>query len=98
MSLNDVLALIAALLPVLIPLGLFVYHLLMAHLPANRASAIEQEVNLIVRAVEQTYKAVPGSGAYKKAEVMRLAAHFGLKVDPARLDALIEAAVASLPK
>lgn len=98
MNLNNALSILAAFAPVLIPAGLFVYHLGMAQLPASKRANVERELSLIVSAVEQTYKAVPGSGAFKKAEVIRLAGEFGLKVDPKLLDVLIESSVATLAK
>lgn len=96
-NLNDALTLLIALAPILIPAGLALYRLVLAHLPEASAARVEREVALIVEAVEQTYSRIPGSGEQKKAEVLRLAEVLGLKVDPVRLDLLIEAAVAALP-
>ena len=92
---NSLLSFLVAATPVLIPVGLFLYRVLLGQLPAAKAAKVEGEVKLLVSAAEQMYKAVPGSGAYKKAEVLRQAQHLG--VDPVRLNLLIEAAVASLP-
>lgn len=96
MNLNTTLSVLAAFAPFLIPLSLFLYHLGMAHLPANQRARVERELTLIIQAVEQTYKSVPGSGAYKKAQVVKLASEMGLKVDPKLLDVLIESSVATL--
>lgn len=95
-NVNDMLTLLAVAMPVLVPLSLFLYKSLLELLPAAQAAKVEAEVKLLVTAVEQMYKAVPGSGAYKKAEVLRLAQPLG--IDPARLSLLIEAAVAALPR
>lgn len=96
-SLDSVLTVLTVLAPVLIPLGLVLYHLILQRLPSEQAKRVEANVQLFVSAVEQVYKNVPGSGAYKKAMVQQMLAKAGVKADPARVDALIEAAVAALP-
>ena len=91
---------ILALLPVLgviVPAVVVLMQNLVARLPApqqQRIAQAEHVVGVLVSAAEQVYaKAVPGSGAYKKAWVLGQLAALGLKVDPQLADALIEAAV-----
>lgn len=97
-SVNDVLSVLIVAAPVLVPVMCALYQLLVAQLPAAKRDKVEHDVRLVVSAVEQIYGSVPGSGAYKKAEVQRLLTALGVKgVDPVLLDTLIEAAVAALP-
>lgn len=95
-GLDNTLLTLAALLPVLIPVVMLVYKLVLAHLPNNARDAAERDVALAVAAAEQLYANIPGSGPAKKVEALRMAAAMGVKLDPAVLDVLIEATVHSL--
>lgn len=97
-NIDHVLTIAAAVSPVLVPVGLAVYHIILGQLPAAKREKAEAVVGTVVRAVEQMYAAAPGSADTKKAEAVRLAHAMGVNVSPATLDLLIEAAVASLPQ
>jgi hypothetical protein len=96
----DQYSLVVAALPILASLGAALYHYLLGLLPAARQAQAQSIVAQVVPAVEQLYKAIPGSGADKKARALQLAqsilkqAH--ISVSPEQLDVLIEGAVRSL--
>lgn len=96
-SLDHTLTVLAAVLPVLIPVVMVAYRLVLEQLPAARREQAEKTVFHVVDAVEQMYRAIPGSGEMKKAEALRLARAVGVKVSPATLELLIESAVYSMP-
>ncbi len=101
-SLDMVLTVLGVLMPFIVPflvaVALLLYEHFVQQLPAQQRAQVEHTVQMLVAAEEQICAAVPGSGAYKKAEVIKLAQQMGLKVTPQELDLLIEAAVTALPK
>lgn len=102
LSVNDVVALLGAILPVLIPLGAALYHALVAALPANQQNALNNIVGTVVSAVEQQAQAGTISPDARKAAavtaVQAIAKQFGVAkyASPAVVNALIECAMFEL--
>ncbi len=101
-STTTVLAVLSTISPFIVPFlfaaAILLYEHFVQQLPAQQRAQVEHTVQMLVAAEEQICKAVPGSGAFKKAEVIKLAQQIGLKVTPQELDLLIEATVTALPK
>lgn len=99
LSLNDVVTLLGAALPVLIPAGIALYHLLVSKLPANQQNALNEIVGTVVSAVEQQAQAGQIAPDARKAAAVNLveaiAKQFGVSqyASPEVISALIECAV-----
>lgn len=101
MSQTDLIIAVATIaLPFVATLAASLYQLLLAHLPASKATALRQIVGEVVGAVEQANQTAPGSE--KKAVAVEmlgvLLRQRGISVSPEQLDVLIEATVGALPK
>ena len=97
LSLDQVLTILASLMPVIVWLLMVAYRLVLEHLPAAKRAQAEKDVAMLVTAVEQVFKNAPGSGAQKKMEVLRLAHLIGIPASDTVLNLLIESTVAALP-
>ncbi len=101
MSQDQINALVVALMPFLVSMALTLFRYLAAKLPANKQAQMQQVAGIVVTAVEQTYKSMPGTNDDKKAEALKLASamlkDLGIKTTPESLSAYVEAAVHALP-
>lgn len=96
---EQVAAVVVAALPLLTSLSAVIFKGLVAKLPEAKRATVEQAVGVAVAAAEQKARAgLLDSSKRAAAESMAvsLLAQVGVKVDPAVLDAFIEAAVADM--
>ena len=104
MTLADTLTLISIIVPILVPLGMALYHRLLEGLPSNRQAVVAQIVDRAVTAVEQMVGS--GNGALKKDRATEMIGEmlntegklFGrrIPVTSTQISALIECSVAAL--
>lgn len=95
MQFSGVVALLGVALPLLIPVGQFLYQRLLHALPANQAHMLDSLTQTVVQGVEQSHSGQPGEA--KKAAAVALiedgAKALHLSVNSSLVDALVESAV-----
>lgn len=97
-SLQIVLPIVVAALPIAAPFLGALYKLLLSSLPAAKQMQLEQVIISAVAAAEKVYQAAPGSGQAKKQFVVsRVEAIFGRRINPSLVEVLLEEAVSLLP-
>lgn len=98
MSLQLLLPVVVALLPVAAPFLGALYKLLLSYLPEAQQVKLQQTISSAVAAAEKVYEGMPGSGQAKRQFVLtRIEAIFGKRVNPSLVEVLLEEAVNLLP-
>src|SRR5450432_1222963 len=94
----QILALVSAVLPFLISLATYMAHSLLSRLPKNRQTQLSALAADAVHAAEQLGAGQSGQVKKQIASdlLTKLAADFGVKVNPSLISGLIEAAVYSM--
>ena len=92
------LVLLPVILPLLVSLSAVLYQHLLQHLPQKQRTEIDQVVQTVVAAIEQTSATLDGPAKKAAATAMAtsLLAYLHISVPPQILSCLIEAAVYSL--
>jgi hypothetical protein len=100
MTSETIIGLVTALMPILIALAVALYRWLLQLMPAERASKVDDLVQLVVSGVEQQLRTAPGDQK-KTLALQALDAILkarGITLSPAEKEIRIEHAVAKLPK